>query len=162
MLRYERLVKLLARIPHDAFLLHGSVRRPRYGTIFPKQPRIIFPNNRDLTRRRVYATSVIPIALLYATIDLPSIRWDWRLIREGKSLYLYCRIREEASLVNGYIHVVRKAGFEELRRKTIYSSRKRVRLHQTIRVPAGILSWMLQRGNVRIVREYPDIAASRA
>lgn len=162
MLRYERLVKQLARIPHDTFLMHGSVRRPHYGTLFPKQPRIIFPNNRDLTRRRVYATSVVPIAILYATIDLPSVRWDWRLIRDGKSLYLYCRIREAASLTDGYVHIVRRTGFEELRRRTFYSSRRRVRLHQTIRVPAGILPWMLERGNVRIVREYPDIAASRA
>lgn len=162
MLRYERIVKLLARIPHDAFLMHGSVRRPRYGAIVPKKPRIVFPNKPELTRKRVYATAAIPVALLYATINLPSVRWDWRFIRDGKSLYLYCRIREEASIANGYIHVVRKAGFEELQRRIIYSSRQRVRLHRTIRVPAGILPWMLDRGNVRIVREYPDIAASRA
>lgn len=162
MLRYERIVKLLARIPHDAFLMHGSVRRPRYGAIVPKKPRIVFPNKPELTRKRVYATAAIPVALLYATIDLPSVRWDWRFIRDGKSLYLYCRIREGVSLADGYIHIVRKTGFEELQRRIIYSSRKRVRLHQTIRVPAGILPWMLERGNVRIVREYPDIAASRA
>ena len=162
MLRYERLVKLLARIPHDDFLMHGSVRRPRYGAIVPKQPRIVFPNKPELTRKRVYATAAIPVALLYATINLPSVRWDWRFIRDGRSLYLYCRFREEVLLTDGYIHIVRKAGFEELQKRIIYSSRKRAPLHRTIRIPAGILPWLVERGNVRLVREYPDMTASRA
>jgi hypothetical protein len=162
MLRYERLVNLLARISHDDFLMHGSVRRPRYGVLVPKQPRIVFPNKPELTRKRVYATAVIPVALLYATINLPSAHWDWRFIRDGRSLCLYCRIRGEVTLTDGYIHIVRKIGFDELHKMVIYSSRRRVRLHRTIRVPAGVLPWMLECGNVRLVREYPDLAASRA
>lgn len=155
-MEYERLMARLARIPHDRFVLHGGPCRPRHGYLVPCHPRVGFRKRLELDKKRVYATTVIAVAMLYAVIDAPSAAWDWQFLRVGGEYHLYCRIRGEFSLRNGYIHVLPRKQFADLRTWLICAARERVRPVQTLRVPAGIVPWMVFEKTLKLVTEYPE------
>lgn len=156
MKRYERLMKRLESISHDQFVMHGTTKRLRHGALIPRKQWIKFPNKPELCRKRVYATTVIDIAVIYAVVDIPSALWDWRLMRVNGEYGLYCRMKQEASLCSGFIHVLPRRQFKTLQKRFIYSSRQRVRPVQTIRIPDGVLPWLLTKNKfVKFVWEYP-------
>ncbi len=154
-MRHEHLIRRLKKLPHKEFLMHGSGRRVRSQRVMPKKPRVVFRNSPELFRKRVYATPVIEIALLYAVIKSDHSAWDWCFIRKDGEIQLYCRVKKEPLVVrNGYIHILSRAEFRKKKVGVIFSSDHPVSVAQTIRVSARIIGWLMK--EVHFVRQVPE------
>lgn len=150
-------IRRLQKIPHKDFLLHGSSTRLRSGRVMPKKPQIVFRNSPELFKKRVYATPVIPIALLYAVIHQNHSVWDWCFMRQEGKLNLYCRVKKSPLVVGrGYIHVLPRAGFENKRTGVTFRSRQSAQATEVIRVPPRIFDWLMKNGEFHLVRRFPE------
>jgi len=139
--RAARVLRRIRKIPHEEYVIHGSLERSTI--LSPRRP----PQNArnpKLRQKAVYATSVVAIAVFYATIcdEIPL----WRYRRGGKMILF--APRGEISFVDGYIHVCRRISFKG--NALISSSRQAVRPVETIRVPAETVQILEEWGEVTI------------
>ncbi len=158
--KHERLIRQLAAIPHREFLLHGSPSAFRHARLVPRRPPMRFKHRRDLTRKRIYTTSVILIGLLYAVIRSPSSAWTWVFQQdEQREFRLFIRLEGEEPLYMkryGHLYVVPREPFRLLRNVLIYSAHAPVCPARTIRVSAAAVIWYLNKEGVQFVSEFPE------
>lgn len=155
-MRYKYVIHRLQKISHRDFLMHGSDRRLRSPFLMPKKPKTTFRLSSALLKKRVYATPIITVALLYATLQGDDSVWDWCFMRKDGELRLYCRAKKGSLIFRpGYIHILPKKGFQNRGTGTVFSSRHRARVVERIRIPGRVIMWLIEQKEVHCVRNVP-------
>ncbi len=130
----KRVLRSIQKIPHRHFVLHGSMRRSN--TLIPHRPLLEkFKNPRKakaLRKKAVYATRVVHIAVIYATMPNDT-QWKWK--RKEKNFRILHREKNPV-LCSGYIHVCRATSFG--RGAAITSSKRPVKVVKTFRIPPDV------------------------
>lgn len=145
-LRIKRCIQSIERISHKHFVIHGShCRRP---VLIPQKPALT-TNNKKLRKRAVYATSVVAVAVLYATYRGDPI---WKYGR-GKGMRL--RITGEGfNVCDGFIQVCQRRSFEG--GMFVSHSKKPVRVIRNIRVRHALLKYFLDKKSIRLVESFAE------
>lgn len=114
-----QLADFLCRLPADQFLLHGSIHR--LDILKPQQTH--FDGTEDWQKLcGVYATPLIEIALVKATVAGPHDSWGWKF-NWGKLAWrrrlrlepnFEIHIWEEVSLGSGFIYILDRRVFSPL------------------------------------------------
>jgi hypothetical protein len=156
-MRPKYVIRRLEKIPHQDFLMHGSHRRLHSPFLMPKKPKTTFRLSAALLKKRVYATPIIAVALLYATLQGDDSAWDWCFMRKDGELGLYCRVKKEPLIfMPGYIHIMPKKGFQNRGSGVVFSSRHRARVVERIRIPGRVITWLIEQKEVHFVRRVPE------
>ena len=138
-------LRSLERIPHEQFVLHGS--RKRSNTLIPKRPKLESWRNkrkaRHLLQKAVYATRVIAIAVIYASLPNDA---QWRYVKKGRYIRVLHR-EPEISIYPGYIHVCRRTSFN--RGALITTSKHPVRVVKTYKIPPEMLQFLWGKKQIR-------------
>jgi hypothetical protein len=94
------MVRKIKRIPHEHYLMHGSQRMSR--VLVPKKPQPTSSNIRH-RRRAVYATALIPVAVLYA-LAIHDLQWQFK---SYKTVSVVAPKDGFESYRHGFIHIVK-------------------------------------------------------
>jgi hypothetical protein len=137
----KRILQSIRGIPHKRFVLHGS--QTRSNVLLPNRPKLhSFKNKRKvrgLQEKAVYATTVLEVAIIYATLPHDT---QWKFVRKGR--YFHIRWREEVVTAHaGYIHVCLRTHFG--RGALTTRSKKAVKVVRTYRIQPEELVYLWQK-----------------
>ena len=149
----KRVLRIIRSIPHQHFVLHGSLIRSN--TLLPNKPKLKFKKHRKLNKKGVYATAVINIAVMYASMEN---RMKWKFIRKGGEIHVLHEKKdgEEKPILNlydGYIHVCRREIFGKAGALILFSKRP-AKVVRTFKISHEIFLYLWNKKAVKIVPEF--------
>lgn len=142
----KRVLRSIRKIRHEKFVLHGSLVKSN--TLLPRRPKLKGFKSKRKTRgikeRGVYATRLVEVAVLYASLPYDL---QWQPIRRER----YIRVGfvgKEIQVREGYIHVCRATSFDG--RGLITRSKKAVKVVRTFRLPIDAFLYLWDRQDIRL------------
>lgn len=142
----KRVLRSIHKFVYGEFVFHGSLARSN--TLLPKRPNLRSFSNQRRTRgireRGVYATRLVEIAALYATLPYNP---QWQLVRKERYIRVLFSGEETMQISRGYLHVCRQDSFKG--GGLIMRSERAAKVVRTFRVPFEVLLYLWDRKDIR-------------